>query len=383
MAYPTSGIRPTRCRCARSASGEIGLYDALDPTDGGNSSRFSLSSRFAADRRYRRVARQRLCRQAARSTCSTTSPTSCPIRTTATSSISMTTALLIGRQRLAQLQLARSAACGEETTFGLQSRYDDMTVGLTNTVQRQFLSNIRTDLREGRQRRHLRPEHHPLDRLAAHHRRLARRPLSGERQLDLTIAANSGKPNAGIGSPKFSMVFGPFTRTELFVSAGYGFHSNDVRGVTITEEPGDPTQKLDRLAVPGAHQGRRDRRAHQDSCPASTARSACSARSGLGDWCSPATPATPRRAGRADASASNSPTTIVRCSWLAIDADLAMTRARFVGFDQRSRPTSTTRSPASRRRRSAMRPATTFPARRTWSRPPASRLARRPAGSAR
>jgi hypothetical protein len=31
-----------------------------------------------------------------------------------------------------------------ETTFGVQSRYDD--IGLTNTLQRQFLSNTRTDL---------------------------------------------------------------------------------------------------------------------------------------------------------------------------------------------------------------------------------------------
>ncbi len=41
------------------------------------------------------------------------------------------------------------------------------------------------------------------------------------------------------------MVFGPFYKTEFFFGAGTGFHSNDdVRGVTITEEPTDPTQKL-------------------------------------------------------------------------------------------------------------------------------------------
>ena len=33
-----------------------------------------------------------------------------------------------------------------ETTFGVQSRYDDITVGLNNTVQRRFLSNVRSDL---------------------------------------------------------------------------------------------------------------------------------------------------------------------------------------------------------------------------------------------
>ena len=73
-------------------SGEIGLYGALDPTDGGNSQPFLAVRPLGADRRNRRLARQRLCRSAARSICSTTSPTSSPIRTTATSSTSSTTA---------------------------------------------------------------------------------------------------------------------------------------------------------------------------------------------------------------------------------------------------------------------------------------------------
>jgi outer membrane receptor protein involved in Fe transport len=37
-----------------------------------------------------------------------------------------------------------------ETTFGVQTRYDDIHLGLTDTVQRQFLSNVRSDyVREG------------------------------------------------------------------------------------------------------------------------------------------------------------------------------------------------------------------------------------------
>ena len=44
-----------------------------------------------------------------------------------------------------------------------------------------------------------------------------------------------------IGSPKFTPVFGPFAKTELFVGAGMGYHSNDARGAVITEVPGDPT----------------------------------------------------------------------------------------------------------------------------------------------
>ncbi|MGA8697458.1 MAG: hypothetical protein WB689_27220, partial [Xanthobacteraceae bacterium] len=52
--------------------------------------------------------------------------------------------------------------------------------------------------------------------------------------------ANSGRAQAAIGSPKFRMVIGPFYKTELFIGAGMGYHSNDARSTVITEVPGDP-----------------------------------------------------------------------------------------------------------------------------------------------
>ncbi len=48
---------------------------------------------------------------------------------------------------------------------------------------------------------------------------------------------NSGNVGAGIWSPKLSLVFGPWDKTEYFVNAGYAFHSNDARGVTIKVDP--------------------------------------------------------------------------------------------------------------------------------------------------
>ncbi len=58
----------------------------------------------------------------------------------------------------------------------------------------------------------------------------------------LSDPVNSGNVTAGIWSPKLSLVFGPWAQTEYFVNAGYGFHSNDARGVTIKVDPatGDP-----------------------------------------------------------------------------------------------------------------------------------------------
>jgi len=49
-----------------------------------------------------------------------------------------------------------------------------------------------------------------------------------------SIAENSGRRNAGLASPKLSLIFGPWRKTEYFVNYGYGFHSNDARGTTAT-----------------------------------------------------------------------------------------------------------------------------------------------------
>ena len=65
----------------------------------------------------------------------------------------------------------------------------------------------------------------------------------------LSEPLNSGNKTAGIWSPKLALVFGPWAQTEVFVNAGYGFHSNDARGVTIrvdpaTGQPADPATPL-------------------------------------------------------------------------------------------------------------------------------------------
>jgi len=52
-----------------------------------------------------------------------------------------------------------------------------------------------------------------------------------------SIAANSGAANASIASPKIGLVFGPWRKTEFFVNGGLGYHSNDARGITETITP--------------------------------------------------------------------------------------------------------------------------------------------------
>src|SRR5262249_28073415 len=48
---------------------------------------------------------------------------------------------------------------------------------------------------------------------------------------------NSGKRSAGIVMPKASIAYAPTTSTEVYLSGGFGFHSNDARGATIKVDP--------------------------------------------------------------------------------------------------------------------------------------------------
>jgi len=130
-----------------------------------------------------------------------------------------------------------------QTNFGLQSRYDAIDLALTKTFQRGFFSNIRSDkVGEGSVGIYAENTMRWTDWL---------RTTLGWRgdyyAADVTSlfnARNSGSVNASLGSPKFRMVLGPFNQTEFFLGAGYGMHSNDARGATTTEDPADPTIKL-------------------------------------------------------------------------------------------------------------------------------------------
>lgn len=58
--------------------------------------------------------------------------------------------------------------------------------------------------------------------------------------VDSIRSADSGKDHDAIVSPKLNLIFGPWNETELYLSGGYGFHSNDARGVTLASDRVDP-----------------------------------------------------------------------------------------------------------------------------------------------
>jgi hypothetical protein len=78
--------------------------------------------------------------------------------------------------------------------------------------------------------------------------------------VEAGIPENSGTAGKGLASPKASLIFGPWRSTELYVNGGYGYHSNDARGTTITVDPatGEPADRVTPLArARGAEVGAR------------------------------------------------------------------------------------------------------------------------------
>jgi len=53
----------------------------------------------------------------------------------------------------------------------------------------------------------------------------------------LSNPTNSGTADTLLPSPKLSLILGPWDKTEFYLQGGFGFHSNDGRGATQTQEP--------------------------------------------------------------------------------------------------------------------------------------------------
>lgn len=131
---------------------------------------------------------------------------------------------------------------------GVQVRHDDMDpVGLYHNAARQRLSTTREDqVKQTSVGFYLEDSMQVTEWFRA---------VPGVRadhyefEVDSSIAANSGKTDDSIVSPKLSLVFGPWSKTEYFFNVGRGFHSNDARGTTITLDPNTltPADKVDPL----------------------------------------------------------------------------------------------------------------------------------------
>lgn len=136
-----------------------------------------------------------------------------------------------------------------DLTAGVQVRYDDIgKVGLYRTEARQRIATVREDaVRQASYSGYV-----SLDTQWTGWARttLGVRADYFDFDVDAGLADNSGSVSDSIVSPKLALLLGPWARTELFFDIGRGFHSNDARGTTIRVDPTDgvtPVERVDPL----------------------------------------------------------------------------------------------------------------------------------------
>jgi opacity protein-like surface antigen len=329
MAYSNAWNSTDQVALRAITTGQIGLYGAIDPTDGGDTGRYSLSARMAqSDDGGLWKANAYVVKYEMDLFNNYTWYTNDPVNGDQFHQHDDRIYTGAGASRTIDGTFYNLPT---ETVFGVQSRYDDITSGLSNTVQRVFLSNTLLDhVNEGNAGIYAENTMHWSDWF---------RTTAGWRG-DLFAAsvdsmlqpANSGNPQGAIGSPKFTAVFGPFDKTELFLGAGMGYHSNDARSAVITEVPGSPTTPEGAAPLlvrsQGAEIGVRTKAVpdldssisffylHQDS--------ELFFDGDTGDT----TPGLPSQRTGIEITNDYRPV-----SWAHIDADLALSRARFFGYD--------------------------------------------------
>lgn len=150
--------------------------------------------------------------------------------------------------------------------------------------------------------------------------------------VNANLAANSGNAHASITSPKLTMVLGPWSKTEYFLNFGEGFHSNDARGTTITVDPSDgvtPVPRVSPLArAVGAEIGARTALIPSVQLAVSVWTLMLDSELTLNDDASTLVPNGPTRRYGLELGAYYRP-----IDWIVIDADLAWTHARFTGVE--------------------------------------------------
>jgi hypothetical protein len=308
--------------------GVIGRLGSLDPTDGGTSSRFSLSGNWAQSSEY---GQSKINAYVIRSSLNLynnfTYFLEDPVNGDQFSQMDRRTVYGLNASHAFDVRIA---GIETQSRIGLQTRADDIQVGLFKTLQRETLSTVREDsVMEGNVGLWTDTTARWTDWL---------RTTLGIRQdyfagrVISDTPENSGNAQASMTSPKAGIVLGPWAKTEFYGNAGTGLHSNDIRGATITVDPNDKVTPLDRVPLlvrsKGAEIGIRTRAI--EGLTSSLAVFVLDFDSELlfvGD-AGTTEPSRPSR--RVGVEWTNQYKLL---PWMNLDLDLAYTRARFTDFD--------------------------------------------------
>ncbi len=224
------------------AEGIIGRYGTLDPSDGGDTGRFSLSGRWSqSDAGGVTRASAYVIRYQMNLWNNFTYFLNDPVNG---DQFRQRDSRVLGDGEISRVFQGDLFGLAMENEIGVQTRTDDIRVGLFNTTARQYRSTVLDD--------------RVLEASAAfYYENRVRwtdwlRTSVGFRadgyyaDVRSDTPANSGRARDGIVNPKLGAVLGPWLDTELYVNYGGGFHSNDARGVTATVDPVSPLFNVSR-----------------------------------------------------------------------------------------------------------------------------------------
>ncbi len=240
--------------------GVIGRFDALDPTDGGDSQRYSLTGewhRQDSDSETKLMAYGLYSKLALFSNFTYfldnnefSNPTGCRGLNGLTGGQKFNPALFntCGDQfgqpderwttgfKATHTFFHQLGDAESETTFGVQFRNDNIKNALTKTHAQQQYGVTREDqIWQSSLAGYVENKTRWLDWL----RTSMGVRLDGFRfEVDgSNIAQNNGERYDGMVSPKLGIVFGPWADTEFYLNGGLGYHSNDARGINTTIDP--------------------------------------------------------------------------------------------------------------------------------------------------
>jgi outer membrane receptor protein involved in Fe transport len=231
-------------------SGLIGRFGNIDPTDGGESSRYSLSytQRMRTD-----SGTLEFDAYALRSTLALTSNFTYYLDNPADGDQHSQRE----RRNMAGASLAQSwrtdiAGLEMHNRAGIQTRFDRLSpVSIYATTAGATAGVVREDrVRESSAGLYMEntTQWQPwLRSMAGARYDTYRFNVASDSVINGAVnsTANSGRTRAHLVSPKLSLMFGPWRHTEAFVNFGKGFHSNDGRGTVQTRLPdGSPTDPV-------------------------------------------------------------------------------------------------------------------------------------------
>jgi hypothetical protein len=216
------------------SAGALGRFDALDPTDGGQARRLSVSGvwrRTAADSASKVSAY--LIRNQLDLFSNFTYFLDDPVNGDQFSQPDRRVTSGVDAQQTWHVH--HGANVSSDLAVGLQAQDDNVFNGLYRTRARRTLSTTREDhIVEGSLGIYVENTTRWSETL---------RTVAGLRADDYrfdvrsNLPQNSGRTSATLASPSLSLVYAPWTSTEFYANMGNGFHSNDARGTVASVDP--------------------------------------------------------------------------------------------------------------------------------------------------